>query len=271
MYKLDHIVHFVDSPEEAVKELSAQGLHVVSGGKHEQWGTYNALLFFDTSYIEFIGIYDQVQFKEAAAVPYTLHETYARNNFENGLTRVAISTTTIEEDAERFRSAGFEVIGPDNFSRTRPDGSVVSWRLLHVGEKDGLMDLPFFIQWDQQEKERVKEMKERGIIEKHAAGPLKISEVSYIVSNFEIPRRLLQLCSLEHTFKKDEKMKAEVMTIYTAAGNLVFYRPYEEGEVWDVLMKDGPGLNSVVLEDALEDCSLDYQNGSYRLKKIIHP
>lgn len=269
MYKLDHIVHFVDSPEKAVEEFKEQGLHVVQGGRHEQWGTYNALLFFGTAYIEFIGIYDQKKFKEAAAVPYTLHETYARNNFNNGLTRVAISTTTIEEDAERFRAAGFEVVGPDDFSRTRPDGSVVSWRLLHVGEKDGLMDLPFFIQWDQSEKERVNEMKERGIIEEHAAGSLRISEVSYIVSNLEIPRSLLQLCPLESTLKKDEKMKAEVMTIYTASGNLVFYRPYEEGEVWNVLMEDGSGLNSVVLEGALENRSLYYQNGSYRLTTSI--
>lgn len=31
MYKLDHIVHFVESPEEAAEGLRSEGLHVVPG------------------------------------------------------------------------------------------------------------------------------------------------------------------------------------------------------------------------------------------------
>jgi hypothetical protein len=268
MYKLDHIVHFVNSPEQAMDELRVQGLHVVPGGKHEQWGTYNALCYFNAAYIELISIYDQEKFKKAASIPYTLHKTYAQNNCENGLTRVAISTMTIEEDAERFRKAGYDVIGPDQFSRTRPDGSIVSWQLLHIGDKDTQIDLPFFIQWDQPEEERIEEMKNRGIIAEHDAGPLKIAEVSYIVSNFETAQNLLQLCPLESTLKIDEGMKAEIMTIYTPSGNLSFYRPYDEGEVWDVLMEEGPGFYTAALKGAYEERSLHFQNANYVFMKM---
>lgn len=263
MYKLDHIVHFVESPEEAAEGLRSEGLHVVPGGKHEQWGTYNALCYFEESYIELINIYDQEKFKEASTIPYTLHETYARNQFENGLTRVAISTTTIEQDAEQFKRAGYDVIGPDRFSRTRPDGSIVSWQLLHIGDQNNQIDLPFFIQWDQPEEDRVEDMKERGIIHEHAAGPLQIAEVSYIVSNFEMARILLQLCRLESTLKIDEKTNAEVLTIYTPSGNLSFYRPYDDGAVWDVLLENGPGLHTVVLKGAREERVLHFQNAIY--------
>lgn len=269
MYKLDHIVHFVEKPEEAMEELRAEGLHVVPGGKHEQWGTYNALCYFNEIYIELIGINDHKKFKEAAAIPYTLHETYARNNFKNGLTRVAISTTAIQEDAERFRAAGYDVIGPDRFSRTRPDGSLVSWQLLHVGNKNAQIDFPFFIQWELQEEERVNDMKERGIIDKHAAGHLKIADVSYIVSNFEMARSLLHLCHLENTIKVDEEMKVEVMTVHTPSGNLSFYRPYDEGDVWNALMENGPGLYTVVLTGAKEERVLYFQNANYLFTKQL--
>ena len=263
MYKIDHIVHFVDNPVEAMKDLGKQGLHVVPGGKHEQWGTFNALCYFDTAYIELIAIHDHEKFREAASIPYTLHETYARRNYENGLVRVAISTTTIEEDARSFRAAGFEVIGPDHFTRTRPDGSVVGWQLLHVGRKECQIELPFFIQWDQPEEERVQEMQSLGIIQEHEAGPLQIAEVSYIVPNFETAQALLELCVLESTLTMDEELKAEVLMVHTSTGNLAFYRPYDEGDAWDVLMKEGPGIYTLVLEGALRESMLYYENASY--------
>ena len=263
MYKIDHIVHFVDNPEEAIKDLRKNGLHVVQGGRHEQWGTYNALCYFNTAYIELIGIHDEEKFREAASVPYTLHETYARRNHRNGLVRVAISTTTIEEDARKFQEAGFEVVGPDHFSRTRPDGSVVGWQLLHVGSKDGPVELPFFIQWDQPEEERFEEMQTAGIIQEHEAGPLQIAEVSYIVPKFEAVRELLQLCKLESTVETNEELKSDVLTVRTPTGNLAFYCPYDEGEIWDVLMEEGAGLHTLVLEGASKEHVLHYENASY--------
>ena len=263
MYKIDHIVHFVDDPKEAIKDLAKYGLHVVPGGRHEQWGTYNALCYFNTAYIEFIGIHDEEKFREAASVPYTLHETYARRNYRNGLIRVAISTTTIEEDARKFREAGFEVVGPDHFTRTRPDGSVVGWQLLHVGSEECQVELPFFIQWDQPEEERLGEMQTSGIIREHEAGPLQIAEVSYIVPKFEVARELLQLCMLESTVEMDEELKAEVLTVHTPTGNLAFYCPYDEGGAWDVLMEEGAGIHTLVLEGASEEHALHYENASY--------
>ncbi|MGM9949999.1 MAG: VOC family protein [Lysinibacillus sp.] len=263
MYKIDHIVHFVDDPEDATKDLRKQGLHVVPGGRHEQWGTYNALCYFDTAYIELIGIHDKEKFKEAASIPYTLHQTHARGNYQNGLVRVAISTTTIDEDARSFRAAGFDVIGPDHFTRTRPDGSVIGWQLLHVGRKECQIELPFFIQWDQPEEERVEEMQELGIIQEHEVGPLQIAEVSYIVPNFETAEALVQLCMLESTLTRDEELRAEVLTVHTPTGNLAFYCPYDDGDAWDVLMEEGAGIYTLILAGASKERLLHYENASY--------
>jgi len=259
LYKLDHIVHFVSSPEEAMEQLETQGLHVVAGGKHEQWGTYNALCYFDSAYIELIGIYDREKFLEASTVPFSLHETYAKNYYENGLTRVALSTTTIEEDAKKFQQAGFKVIGPERFSRTRPDGSVVSWQLLHVGSEDLQIDLPFFIQWDQPEQQ----LQSLRTIQNHPAGPIKIEEVSFVVSNFNTAHALLELYHFEHTQMTNSKLKADVLKIHTPTGTLAFYCPIDEGDVWNMLMERGQSICSIVLAGAIESKVLHVENANY--------
>ena len=267
LYKLDHIVHFVERPEEAMEQLKKQNLHVVAGGKHEQWGTYNALCYFDSSYIELIGIYNQEKFQEASSVPFTLHETYAKNHYENGLTRVALSTTTIDKDAEKFRQAGFIVNGPDHFSRTRPDGSVVSWQLLHVGRDDLQIDLPFFIQWDEPEQQRMKQLQSLGAIQSHRAGSLKIEEVSFVVANLHVAEALVKLCDFESTHITDLDLNAEILKIDTPTGALAFYAPTDEGEVWDMLMERGQKICSLILAGASEDKVIHFENANYVFKR----
>ena len=263
MYKLDHIVHFVSSPKKAMEQLKKQGLHVVEGGQHEQWGTYNALCYFNSAYIELIGIYDHEIFKEASSVPFSLHETYVKNHYEDGLTRVALSTTTIDEDAKKFKQMGFKVIGPERFSRTRPDGSSVSWRLLYVGSKDLQIDLPFFIQWDQPEQQRLQDLKSIGTIQNHLAGPIKIEEVSFVVSNFNTARVLLELCDFETTQMTDSNLKADVLKIHTSTGTLAFYCPTDEGDVWNMLLERGQSICSIVLTGAVESKVLQFENANY--------
>ena len=263
MYKLDHIVHFVSSPEHAMEQLTQQGLHVVEGGQHEQWGTRNALCYFDSTYIELIGIYDHEKFREASRVPFSLHETYVKNYYEDGLTRVALSTTTIEEDAKKFQQMGFKVIGPEHFSRTRPDGSVVSWQLLYLGSDDLQLNLPFFIQWDQPEQQRVQDLKLLGTIQNHPAGPIKIEEVSFVVSNFNTAHALLKLYNFKHTQMTNSKLKADVLKIHTPTGTLAFYCPIDEGDVWNMLMERGQSICSIVLAGAIESKVLHVENANY--------
>lgn len=59
--QLDHVVHAVHDRERAADALCARGLHVVTGGEHPNWGTLNALAYFeDLSYIELIAVQDPV-------------------------------------------------------------------------------------------------------------------------------------------------------------------------------------------------------------------
>ncbi|SOC19542.1 glyoxalase-like protein [Ureibacillus xyleni] len=228
MYELDHIVHFVDKPENLVEETKKIGLHTALGGKHEMWGTYNSLCYFGLSYIEFIGVFDQELLEKSAEIPYTLHDSYKKRHYTNGLTRLAFRTTTIKEDAKRLEKAGFEVDGPQQFSRVRPDGSVVKWQLLHFGKKDLAVDFPFLIQWEGTNEERFNELVKLGTIGEHSLGNLSIKEITYAVRDLSVANewaRVFQSDTVENegeikvlspnctiTFKKsDEDKIAEVI------------------------------------------------------------
>lgn len=186
MYLLDHLVHFVEKPERLVETTKNFGLHTVNGGKHEMWGTYNSLCYFGLSYIEFIGIYDKALFEKSARKPFTLHETYKNNEYQNGVVRLALRTNSIEEDAEKLNSLGYEVYGPDKFSRTRPDGSILKWKLLHFGKHGQSLDFPFIIEWEGNDNERYQDLVESGTIEPHPLGNLQIAEIEIEVEDLSI-------------------------------------------------------------------------------------
>ena len=52
----------------------------------------------------------------------------------------------LDRVAKRLQAAGVATVGPRRGSRRRPDGVLLEWRTLHVG--DGLEPaVPFFIEW----------------------------------------------------------------------------------------------------------------------------
>jgi hypothetical protein len=160
----DHIVHQVQSPENMKVFLNKRHIHTVNGGQHTMWGTYNTLSYFGLSYIEQIAVYDHALFEEAAKLPYSLHYTFKQDNECYGFSRIALRTTKIEEEAQRLRALGLEVYGPDACSRTRPDGSVVEWKLLHFGKQEQGIDFPFFIEWADGDEERYAQLETSGAL-----------------------------------------------------------------------------------------------------------
>lgn len=205
MYLLDHLVHFVEKPERLIETTSKHGLHTINGGKHEMWGTYNSLCYFGLSYIEFIGIFDEALFGKASREPFTLHESYKNMNFQNGIVRIAFRTDIIDKVAENLRSLNYDVYGPDEFSRTRPDGSLLKWKLLHFGKRGQLFDFPFIIQWEKDDNIRFQDLVDSGTIKKHPLGHLQIKEIEIEVEDLSIADEWGKVFELEvdgtHTIK----------------------------------------------------------------------
>lgn len=162
--QFDHLVQQVQSPENTKRFLNRHHIHTINGGQHTMWGTYNTLSYFGLTYIEQIAVYDRALFEAAATLPYSLHHTFKRNREQFGFSRIALRTTDIEGEAKRLRALGLEVYGPDACSRTRPDGSVVEWKLLHFGQPHQAIDFPFLIEWAESDDVRLAQLKQNGAI-----------------------------------------------------------------------------------------------------------
>lgn len=244
MYLLDHLVHFVEKPERLVKTTREHGLHTVNGGKHEMWGTYNSLCYFNLSYIEFIGIFDDALFEKAAREPYTLHETYKKGSLQNGIVRMAFRTECIEKAAENLCSLDYEVYGPEEFSRRRPDGSILKWKLLHFGKRGQIFDLPFIIQWEGNDSDRYQDLLRTGTIKPHPLGNLLIKEVEIGVEDLSIANEWGEIFGLE--VEGTDKFKRVKM----ANCALTFKKTEGKNKIMQVIISGSKEEKEVTLEGA---------------------
>lgn len=202
--QLDHIVLFVDDLDRAVEDFRSFGFHTVYGGSHPQWGTYNALIYFESCYIELIAIEHEEIFQQASKEPYTLHETYAQNGRANGLTRLALRTDVSDLAAVQLQNANFKVFGPDNFSRQTKTGELIHWKLVHIGDAERKALLPFLIHWDTPDEARFSGLRAQGVIAAHPVGDIKVSSIH--LSNGDLKQLAQFYDVLEVPYSKDEQV-----------------------------------------------------------------
>jgi len=269
-FQFDHFIHVVNSPEKAIEQFTSVGLHAVSGGRHENHGTYNALTYFNSlSYVELLGIFDRSLVEKASEQKHSLRDTIVRNDYKEGTTRIAFRTKNIVGVAKTFKEAGLEVFGPIDFSRKRPDGGLVTWKLLFAGKEGQYPELPFFIQWDETDEERLASLSEQGTIGDHAIGRTKLLSVGITCKNIEATvkkwSRLLQHRVGESFI--DDSLNAKAQTLIVPGGNINFYEPLGDGKVQEVLDNHGekPFLLEIENEQKNEDIKLF--DVIYRFKK----
>lgn len=240
-FKFDHLVHFVKCPSDAIKEYDTLGLHATEGGKHENFGTFNSSSYFDLSYIELISVFNQQLVESASKTKYSLRETIQNDNYAEGLSRIALRSNNLEADAERFKKLGLEVFGPSAMCRRRPDGSLVSWRLLHVGKPQGNLELPFFIQWDEEDEERKRDLINRSVIAEHSKGDVSLLSVAFAVNDIKnVIKNWSNYLKLEADEPFiDKSLNANGQRLILDGGDLVFYSPIGEGAVSQVLKTRG--------------------------------
>ena len=137
---LDHIIlgcNDLDRGIDAVEE--ATGVRPAIGGVHPGRGTRNALLSLgDRHYLEIIAP-DPAQ-SEIVHFPQIRHMTDPR------LIGWAVHPPDIAAVAKQLRDNKVEFKGPDDGSRKRPDGRILTWKTINLADdRNGL--LPFFIEW----------------------------------------------------------------------------------------------------------------------------
>lgn len=139
MISIDHVILVVEDLERAANALlEAHGLASVAGGRHPGHGTANRIVPLGTAYLELMAVIDPI---EAAQSPMG---QWAAATERPGLVPAALCLRTedADEEARRLRLAAIPM------TRTRPDGTVLSWRLVGAEEMFGPERLPFFIEWE---------------------------------------------------------------------------------------------------------------------------
>lgn len=267
-FMFDHIVHFVEDPEKAAVFLKEKGISAVQGGRHENRGTYNMLSYFDLSYIELLSTYDKELVQKTKHPKHSFLETVVNDRFTEGFSRVAIRTTDIEGATKCFHEKGLTVNGPESFSRKRPDGSLVEWRLLYIGEPDGGLELPFIIQWKEDDEERRKELLARNVIQPHSSEAV-FSSVSFAVHDLEktVGKWTEWLGLTEGKVFIDEPIQAKCQSLELAGGRFVFCSPIGKGRVADFLQQRGERPFQVTLSSPANSGSFELFGGFYQIEK----
>jgi Glyoxalase-like domain len=138
MLSIDHVVFGTRDLEATAEGLvERSGLASVPGGRHTGLGTGNRIVPLGGPYLELIAVLDE---KEAAGAPFGrwLAEQLSSGD---GLTGWCLATDDLDPVASRLG------LTPAEWTRQRPDGTVLRWRLAGLERAMDDPSLPFFIEW----------------------------------------------------------------------------------------------------------------------------
>lgn len=268
-YVFDHFVHFTKNPEKLAESLYSLGLNSTEGGRHEAYGTYNILSYFGLNYIELLGIFDKNIAQTPIKEQHSLWTTLIDEKFSDGTSRIAFRTKDIERDAHIFKQKQLTVEGPIPFQRKRPDGSLVSWKLLFIGAKNSQLPLPFFIQWDETDQTRLTDLTNRNAINNHPLGKVELSSVGIAVNNLE---PTIKKWADYFQLKKgpthiDESLNAKAQSLFFPQDtNITFYEPIGAGLVAETLHDSGEKPFLIELYNEEKSTTVTLQNIVYRFK-----
>ncbi|WP_051359516.1 VOC family protein [Paucisalibacillus globulus] len=149
MLSLDHIVIAGKNAEEdSISYNKRYAVKAIKGGEHESWGTYNYLAYFSNqSYIEWLGVNDYEKAKKSDN-PLIQHLIYTLDQNKTGPFQFALRTNQLDDYIRHFEENQIPYAGPYPGERQRPDGTMLSWRMLFPKYDIEEGTLPFLIEWD---------------------------------------------------------------------------------------------------------------------------
>ncbi|WP_041582400.1 VOC family protein [Salisediminibacterium selenitireducens] len=180
---LDHVVHYVNDVPGAVETFKQEGIHAVMGGSHKQWGTHNGLAYFNLSYIEWLGIEDESSLKQAYGQNPVFQDAGVLLPESPVLHKFAIRTSHIEQVCQSLEEKGIRTSGVLANSRQDRKGRSIRWKMLILENSPEQMPYPFFIEWEESDCERLKKLKESGVIPERASHDIRISELVFHTSS----------------------------------------------------------------------------------------
>ncbi|WP_054704276.1 VOC family protein [Bacillus sp. JCM 19041] len=265
--QFDHVIHYVDDAHDIMNEFQNKGFHTVYGGRHEKRGSYNTLLHFGLSYIEFLGIDDKELFDQVGAkdVAYSPFSSIARDRFSEGFAKMCIRSNNLDQLAKHFKEKGLKTNGPVPLSRKRPDGKLLEWSLLFVGEEQSELPLPFFIDWHETDEERETGLREANVIGSHKDGAFAVESITMSVHDAkETASKWSEWFDLKQIGNYvDQALQAKIYMLELSGGNVQFAEPIGAGIVKETLDKRGERPFLLTLDGSSEQEYFNIRNGYY--------
>lgn len=181
--KWDHTVHYVNDLDEAVKKFRDKGLFAFPGGSHQQWGTANALSYFDLNYIEFLSVEDRERAAQVTDPNDVVKDAVKLLPENESLSRVALRTDNIEAIAEQLSKTDLVLSPIMDGKRHDVQGNLIEWRMLTIAGGFHGVPYPFIIQWNESDDQRRKKLTETGVIKEHTAGDVVIDHAAFHVDD----------------------------------------------------------------------------------------
>lgn len=141
---VDHMLLGISDLDRGIEWVEKNtGIRPAIGGVHPGVGTRNALLSLgEKTYLEVIA-------PDPKQSEFNFHLDM-RKFAEPRLITWGAATNDIEAIAKKAKEDSFEILGPRDGSRTRPDGKILKWKTVVVMKRFGgqsIEPFPFFIQW----------------------------------------------------------------------------------------------------------------------------
>ncbi|MCP1158506.1 MULTISPECIES: VOC family protein [Bacillus] len=256
--KLDHIVHFIDRhPAEAIDKLNQEGLKGYMGGRHPLWGTYNSVIYFNSSYIEFLAV-EEVEIAASSDNPLIQQLIKGVKRGER-IGQLCFRTEHIGKLQEQMASNGIKTVIHKG-RRTRKDGKLIKWKMLFA-EGGGRLPYPFFIEWEQKDKERFNDLRNTGILlpsqESHAVKTIKI----LTENKSETAESWAKL--LGGTSPVKQKTAGESLIVQAGGCRIDFSEPYSE-ETENIFSEFGETIWQVTYSPSLKENRIHIYGGIYQ-------
>jgi catechol 2,3-dioxygenase-like lactoylglutathione lyase family enzyme len=257
--RFDHVVIGVRDLDMATRRYRQLGFDVRPGGRHTGMGTHNAVIRFGLDYIELLSVYDEAEARASKLGRQKLLN-FLRER-EGGLLGYALAITDIEHEAERFRGMEFPEEEPFAMQRLRPDGRLLTWRLLIPGGVCWRRPWPFLIQWDAPDEQRLL-WEEPGI---HPNGAIEWIRAAVAVRNLESAIEFYERQLGLELKERGEvaRLVAQRATFQADRSSIDLVMPTGEGLVQQVLGDVGEGLLEVsfAVKDLEQACSFLREGG----------
>jgi Glyoxalase-like domain len=230
---IDHLVIVVNDLDQAAKDYQQLGFNVVPGGQHPV-GSHNALISFqDGSYLEIIAFY-----REAAD-----HRWWDPLSKGERLVDYCLQTDDLRGDTKKLKDAGVVINDPVPWSRKRPDGYELKWRLsLATGNHRGVA--PFLIEDITPRTERIPQQFT------HTNGVTGITGITVAVTELsQIDRWFGALLGAQGKRFAEAKLVAEGLRYHAGPQLIDFVAPRDAtSPLVDWLRRFGPSPYSAVLK-----------------------